>query len=45
MGPHLTDWLCAWVNGRSPVHPALFATGDTDGNVCLWNMNDSMEVR
>ncbi|CAJ0586000.1 unnamed protein product, partial [Mesorhabditis spiculigera] len=27
----------------SPVHPALFATIDADGTLCLWNLNEDIE--
>lgn len=28
----------------SPIHPALFASVDTDGRVDLWNINTDTEV-
>lgn len=28
----------------SPIHPALFASVDGNGKLCLWNLNNDTEV-
>ncbi len=39
------DWcVCVFWQFRSPVHPALFASVDGTGSLCLWNINEDPEV-